>query len=170
MTIRAQVEEAFKHRTVPKKVVELRSPITPEQSDANWFAGKEWQELTRHDWETHADGFFAFLPEAFVYYLPSILVVSAENPKQPMLVAESLFRILDRSPEPYHWDAFIQPRLVGLEHREYEVLKNWIMVFSNTGTYGSEDTVVRAYETIDLLQKETFRVRQLFNSDKNERA
>jgi len=165
MTIKAQAEKAFGRRHVPKNLVERRSPVTPEQRDAMWFAGKKWQEITREDWEIHADAFFAFLPEAFVYYLPSIVVLSAEMPTQPMLVAGSLLRVLDRDPEVYHWDAFIQPRLVGLEHPEYEVLKAWVLAFSNTGVYGSEDTIVRAYETVELLQKETQRVRALVNRD-----
>src|SRR5215471_6685139 len=106
MTLRARAEEAFGHRRIPKKVVDIdRKPVTPEQEDAIWFLDKSWQTLTRADWEAHADAFFTFSPEAFIYYLPSILALSTENRKQPMLAAISLLRVLDRGPEVHHWDA-----------------------------------------------------------------
>lgn len=161
MTLRAQVEAAFSMRKCPSLVVEPRSPVTPEQRDAIWFAGRHWREVAWQDWQSHPDAFYSFVPEAFVFYLPSVLIGAMAAPNGELLAADALIGMLDRSPEPYHWDAFMTARLVGLEPAEYEVLKAWLLSRSEEVETSNEDSLIRAYETIDLLAQETERVRVL---------
>lgn len=161
MTMRAQIEAAFAMRKYPAMLVEPRSPVTPEQRDAIWFAGRHWLEVAWQDWQSHPDAFYSFVPEAFVFYLPSMLIGAMTAPKGELLAADALIGMLDRSPEPYHWDAFMTARLVGLEPSEYEVLKAWLLWRSAAVETSDEDSLTRAYETIDLLAQETERVRIL---------
>ena len=161
MTLRAQVEAAFSMRKNPSLVVEPRSPVTPEQRDAIWFAGRHWREVSWQDWQSHPDAFYSFVPEAFVFYLPSVLIGAMTAPNCELLAADALIGMLDRSPEPYHWDAFMTARLVGLEPAEYEVLKAWLLSRSEEVKTSDEDSLIRAYETVDLLAQETERVRVL---------
>jgi len=161
MTLRAQIEQAFGHRQRPAKVIEEHSPITPEQRDALWFAGRDWHEVDWQEWERHPDAFYAFVPEAFIYYLPSVLVSALDAPGGQLQAAHALLGVLNRSPEVYHWDAFITKRLLGLEPKEYEAIKAWVLAESGQTHMVSEDDLTRAYETVDLLARETARIRGL---------
>lgn len=129
--------------------------------DALWFAGRHWREIGWQDWQSHPDAFYAFVPEAFVFYLPSALIGAMEAPQRQLLVGDSLIGMLDRSPQPYHWDAFLTARLVGLEPAEYEAMKAWVLSISGAVGTHDEDSLTRAYETIDLLGRETVRLRNL---------
>ncbi len=161
MNLRNQIDAAFAHRERPSKLVESRLPITPEQRDALWFADHHWRDIGWQDWQHHPDAFYAFLPEAFVFYLPSILIAAMEAPQGQLLAADALIGMLDRSPEPYHWDAFIAARLIGLEPAEYEAIKAWVLTRSGVVGVHDEDSLTRAYETVDLLARETLRLRNL---------
>ena len=161
MALRAEIDRAFAHRSKPSSLIEKRSPITPEQQDARWFAGRDWRDVRWQDWHEHPDAFYAFVPQAFVYYLPSILLGTMDAPSGQLQVGDALLGILDRSPEAYNWDAFITNRLLGLAPDEYEVLKSWILSQSGLPHVVDEDRLTRAYETTDLLARETTRVRNL---------
>lgn len=161
MTLLTEIEQAFAHRQKPSKLIEMRGPITPEQRDALWFGARDWREIGWADWDRHPDAFYAFVPEAFIYYLPSILVNTTKTPESWLQPADALLGILNRSPEVYHWDTFITTRLLGLEAKEYEVIKVWLLSLSSRADLIDEDGLVRAYETVDLLQRETARLRGL---------
>lgn len=161
MTLQAEVERAFAHRERPSKLIESCFPVTPEQRDALWFTDRDWRAIGWQDWERHADAFYAFVPQAFVYYLPSILIGIASAPGGQLQVADALLGVLNRSPEVYHWDAFITKRLLGLEPAEYEVMKAWVVSLSGLPSALDEDDLTRAYETVDLLASETARLRGL---------
>lgn len=164
MTLREQIAEAFAHRRKPAQLVEARIPVTPEQRDALWFAGRHWRDIEWKDWSSHSDAFYSFVPEAFLFYLPSILIGAHDAPGKQLQPVDALIGVLDRSPEVYHWDAFITNRLLGLESSEYEALKAWIL--SRSGVLGShdEDSLTRAYETVELLARETARLRNLLKA------
>jgi hypothetical protein len=165
MTLFRQIEHAFAHWPKPHRLIQMRDPVTPEQEDAIRFTDRDWREITWDDWERSPDALYAFTPEAFVYYLPSVLSVAAGNPERWLAAADALLRVLDRSPETYHWDAFISKRLVGLETEEYEVIKIWLLSLSGRGNYVTEDALMRSYETVELLQAETERVRRLMSKE-----
>jgi hypothetical protein len=165
MALRAEIERAFAHRSKPSNLVEERAPVTPEQQDALWFADRDWREVRWQDWHEHSDAFYAFVPQAFVYYLPSILLGALDVPGGQLLAGDALLGILDRSPDVYHWDAFIAKRLLGLTADEYEVLKSWVLSQSGLPHVFDEDRLTRAYETVDLLARETTRLRSLLKPD-----
>ncbi len=161
MKLQADIEHAFAHRQMPEVLVQSRSPTTPEQHDALWLAGRDWRQVGWADWEKHPDAFFALVPEAFKYYLPSILIGLLEAPGHHMLAGDALLRVLDRSPQVSYWDAFITTRLFGLTVAEYEVLKAWLLSLSGQSQVLDEDGLMRSYETVDSLARETAKVRQM---------
>lgn len=116
-------------------------------------------EIYWEDWDSHPDAFYAFVPEAFIYYLPSILASTVKQPESWLQSADALLGILDRSAEVDHWDAFITTRLLGLKAPEYEVIKAWLLSISSRTDLVDEDSLMRAYETVDLLQRETAKLR-----------
>jgi hypothetical protein len=168
MSIQSDIESAFAHRKRPTKLIELQSPTTPEQNDAMWFKNRDWREIDWKDWEAHSDAIFAFVPEAFIYYLPSILTATLNAPNKQLLVADFLIGTLDRSPEPYHWDKFITDRFIGLEAAEYQALKDWILDLSGQSTVYSEDSLTRSFETTELFARETSRLRKLMSCNPGE--
>lgn len=165
MTLSDEIECAFGMRLKPSRLVDVRNPVTPEQNDALWFSGRDWREIAWQDWDAHSDAFYAFTPTAFVYYLPSILSVTTRNPEKWLGAADALLGILNRSPDVYRWDNFVEKRLIGLGAAEYEAIKAWILSLSGTTVFGDEDALARAYETVDLLQRETDRVRRSIGGD-----
>jgi hypothetical protein len=158
LSLREKIEKAFVERQKPTRLVESRAPVTSEQQDALWFDNRDWREITWQDWEIHRDAFYAFTPEAFAYYLPSVLVLSSQFPDQWFWPVDALLQVLDRSPVVEYWDDFLTTRLLGLRTPEYEVLTEWLLSLSELGTAASEDSLGRAFDTIDLLQRETGRI------------
>lgn len=156
------IENAFSSRAMPSEVVKFSKDITSETNDANWFKNKDWHDITWDDWEAHRYAFFSFTPQAFLYYLPSILRLSSERPDSLFLPAEALLQVLDRSPVVEYWDEFILNRLYGLDFKEYEAIAKWIEVLSDSCVVASEDTLGRAFDTIALLQKSSMSNREKF--------
>jgi hypothetical protein len=71
--------------------------LSGDDEDPNWFSGKDWRDLCQDDWEQHYDAVSFFTPEAFAYYLPSILSLTADG-RCHLLVADQIIGSLDRSP------------------------------------------------------------------------
>lgn len=164
MNLRREIDDAFAGRAQPSNLVEPRSLITPEQRDALAFAGRHWREIGWRDWQSHPDAFYAFAPEAFIFYLPSILLSAMDAPQQQLLASDALIGVLDRSPEPSHWDEFIARRLFDLEPPEYEATKAWVLSRSGAKGVYNEDSLMRAYETLDLLARESARLRRILSA------
>ncbi len=53
------------------------------------FAGRHWREIGWPDWESHPDAFYAFVPEAFIFYLPSLLLGALDAPQGQLLAADA---------------------------------------------------------------------------------
>jgi hypothetical protein len=156
-----KIQQAFGDRCIPNQVTDGNMPLTCEQTEAMFFRGRDWRDITWEEWESHCDAFYAFTPEAFQYYLPSIVSLAAKHPGRWFWPADALVHVLDRSPVVEYWDRFLTSRLLGLKPSEYEVLQEWILGLSGTPLIDSDETAGRAFDTLDLLKKETERVRRM---------
>ena len=157
MDLTSRIERAFAHRQKPKVVVVLHGRADGDDEDALWFADRDWREISSKNWNDHYSACFRFTPEAYRYYLPSILSHVARNPEAALLAADALLGILDRSPNIDWWDQFLLDRLFGLKDEEYDAIKDWLLMLSGRRNF-NEDTLTRAFETVDLLQRETEKV------------
>jgi hypothetical protein len=162
MNLRQQIIKAFEHRALPTRLIVYDFAITFEYEEALWFSGRSWQEIRWQDWQEYSCALYAFTPEAFVYYLPSVLSSALDKPDEWLDAVDSLLCLLDRNQEPQNWDDFMTERLVGLEEGEYKVLKDWIFFISESNMYYDEEAMLRCYQTLDLIESETIRIR---NSD-----
>jgi len=149
MSLEIKIERAFRARDCPSSLIERRAAIICDDEDALWFYGRKWQEISLDDWRAHSGAFFAFTAEAFLYYLPSVLTLSAGG-RCDLLAASSLIGMLDRMPEPAYWDEFLLKRMSGLNQEEYGVIMEWLLSLSGTAMY-EEVSLMRAYQTVDLL-------------------
>jgi hypothetical protein len=153
MNLNQKIEHAFAERKRPEKLINHHATVTPEQEDALWFTGRDWRAVSREEWDGHWDAFFTFTPEAFAYYLPSILTLTVQSPAPDFLPADALLKILDRSPAVESWDDFLITRLGGLRPAECEVLKEWTLYLASNESWASQYSLGRAFDTAELLQK-----------------
>ena len=169
MNLTEKIERVFSSRPKPTEV-RLADEVLQldfEVEEALWFSGRDWRELTWQDWQEHGSAIYFFDPEAFVYYLPSLLLLSAENPSEVLDAAASLINELDQSPDPEGWTDGLIRRFMGLNSSELDVLKEWLLQVCEYAPYrgwgiaatGPGDTFGRAFDTMDLLQKEVERRR-----------
>jgi len=169
MTLSEKIERVFAHRGMPDAAVDTTGlfQIDSDVEEALWFSGRDWHGLTWRDWQDHSCAIFFFDPGAFAYYLPSLLLLSARNPSESLDAADSLLSQLDRSPDPEGWtDGFVS-RFLGLNTEELDVLKEWLFQVCEYVPYkgvglaasGPGDTFGRAFDTINLVQKEVERRR-----------
>ena len=131
MTLLDKIQKAFAHRAKPQSVLEPTRFFGPDEQDTLWFTGRDWRELSAEDWNQHHGASIFFTHEAFAYYLPSILSLSAGG-RHDLIDADSIIMSLDRSPTIAYWDENLTRRFLGLTDEEYDVLKEWLLSFSGT--------------------------------------
>ena len=168
MTLQQRIEKAFAHRRIPAEVVEMegRFQIDSDVEDALWFKGRDWHVLTVEDWHRRHLGFYFLSPEAFAYYLPSLLILTILNPKDyPGLAVDSFLWQLDRSPGPENLDPPLIDRYSVLNDEEFNAIKEWLLfacesvpqAFGGAAASGPGDGFGRVFDTLELLQKEAER-------------
>jgi hypothetical protein len=170
MELIEKIENAFAHRRIPTEVVEMedRLQIDSDVEEALWFAGRNWREITRDDWEKHNCAVFFLSNEAFAYYLPSLLSLTVRDPEHPPdLVVDSLIHLLDRTPDVSQWDLAFASRFLRFSKEEYAVLKEWLVFASEIPSLngygisgsGPGDRFGRAFDNVNLLLEESERER-----------
>lgn len=167
MILAHEITHVFAHRNIPKLIVDRVGLIQVDSDveDAIWFTGRDWHTITWEEWQKRNAGFTFFSSEAFAYYLPSVLLLSLENQKHTLLVAQSLIWELDKSPSAEDWDPHFYDRFSVLQVDECEALKKWLLAVCEYESYkgggiaafGAGETFGRAFDTLDLLQKDVER-------------
>ena len=163
MTLAEKIADVFSSRVKPAQVI--ADDVTQLDSDVDealWFSGRDWHELTWQDWQEHSCAFYFFRPEAFAYYLPSLLVLAVQNQKDSLNAADSLISELDCSPDLDGWPVGLADRFLVLNSSELNVLKEWLLQVCGYIPYkgvgpsasGPGDRLGRAFDTLTLLQKE----------------
>lgn len=155
MSLRSAILEAFVHRPLPNSVVEIVRNHDADQIDAQWFEGRHWQSISRLDWEQHRGAFYAFSPEAFRFYLPSILLISTGDAGQSFDLAHAVIDVLDRSPDPGYWDEFMRSRFSGFTSCEYRAIQDWLLALAADAGGDSSESLGRCFDTVVLLEKQS---------------
>lgn len=165
-----KVEKAFAHRKIPSEVVvmEGRLQIDSDVEDGLWFQGKDWREISKENWDQRHWGLSYLSPEAFAYYLPSILILTVRDPSNsPELAVDSFVWQLDSSPGIENLSP-LSYRYFEFTDEEFEVIKEWLLwacenmphVFYGRAVGGPGDGFGRAFDAIDLIHKEAVKWRQ----------
>jgi hypothetical protein len=166
MDLPGKIERAFAWREKPAEVVEPEEHIQfdSDVEESIWFAGRDWRDITRRDWQEHPEALGFFSRDALAYYLPSVLLLSLQCPQERLVSAASLVGMLDWSPNAECWTDHFRMRFLGLRSEEYDVIKEWLLYISDFEIYrvygksGPGDIFGRAFDTINLLQRETERM------------
>lgn len=172
MNLPEKIARIFAWREMPTEVVEPEEYIQfdSDVEEALWFAGRDWHEITWRDWQEHTVAITFFSRDAFAYYLPSVLLLSVERPREQLDSADSLINMLDWSPGVECWNDRFRERFIGLRSEEYDVIKEWLLYMSDLGIYhrygtaGAGDNLGRAFDTVNLVQQETARMSRELSS------
>ena len=160
-----QIEKAFAHRKIPAEVVVPQHylQIDSDVEDALWFKGRDWRDITSADWERHNCAVIFLSADAFVYYLPSLLILPLRDANDcPHLAIDSFVWQLDCSPgieniNPGSWDRFSR-----LNDAEFCALRDWLLwacehlpdIFWGAAQSGPGDGYGRVFDTLNLIQRE----------------
>ena len=146
-----QITSAFGHRRRPAIVtnIEVCSSL---RDDARHFEGMDWSQVTADDWKRYGDAFFGLSPEAFAYFLPSVLALSFDESNLPLVVADALITSLDTSGDPELWDDWFSERFRQLTSPELKVLQDWSTLYLAGREKGEGSEFVRVRETLAMLQ------------------
>jgi hypothetical protein len=169
-----KITRAFSTRLKPAQVrLEDRTQVDEDVEEVLWFSGRDWHDLTWRDWHEHSCALYFFDPEAFAYYLPSLLIVSAQNTNEWLQAADALINLLDQSQDPECWTNALQRFFLILGGDELDAIKDWLLQVCEYDCYkgfglsgsGPGERLGRAFDTVDLLQREVERRRPQKNSD-----
>jgi len=166
MTLKEKIEEAFRNRSKPDEVYRLSDndriySIDSDIEKTLWFSGRDWRKLSWDDWQKYYCAIFFFLPEAFAYYLPSIMITALERLENSSMAADSILHDLDRSPGQENWDLRLTERYLQLDFQELEAIEEWMIKLSDSPAYkgfglsdgGPGDFLGRAFDTITALRE-----------------
>lgn len=167
MNLSEKIETVFAWREMPSEILDPTAYIQfdSDVEDALWFTGRDWHCLVWRDWQEHSAGVGYLYGEVFAYYLPSLLILSMQQPEECLLPADDLIRSLDVPPDREYWSPTMSARFLALRSDELGVLKEWLLQICGYAPYrrwglagsGPGEAFGRAFDTVDLLQKEAAR-------------
>ena len=79
----------------------------------------------RH-WQVHFSAYAAFPPDAFCYYVPSIIKNAILHDQSEFIPISSLLTSLDTSAIPEYWDAFFLDRFAKFNSDQCKLLFDWV--------------------------------------------
>lgn len=142
---------AFEQRAKPRNVVPRWHPDTHEYEEARLFKGKDWRVLDTFFLKENSDAIYAFTPEAFCYYLPAFLIAGMDRGQDGYFLADSVIRMLDRSPNPEFWDEFFLKRWCALREAECLAVQEWLVYLSESAEGRDAEDLSRSFDTMQLL-------------------
>ena len=146
--MRQQISSAFSRRQRPARVTDV-AVCSSLRDDALHFKGKDWESVTELDWIEYGDAFFGFSPDAFTYFLPSILALSANR---SLSAADALITALDTSADPDIWPEWFAQRFGLLTLDELGVLKDWAASYLADADQGEGSAFARVRDTVVMLE------------------
>lgn len=148
-------EKTFSKRLKPSQLSPSNHPSTEIYEDAEHFHNILWSSLTGDELERYSDAFSGFSPLAFCYFLPGAICASVRENRPELIIIHQLIGMLDRSPEISLWDTFFLERWTLLSKAECDVVQEWILWLADIeDSPFSQDSLMRAYETLSLLASE----------------
>ncbi len=146
-----QITSAFSRRQCPATVTTV-AVCSSLRDDALHFAGKDWTSITARDWSEYGDAFFGLTPDAFVYFLPSILTLSLDRSHGPPAAADALIMALDTSADPDIWPEWFAQRFGLLTASELAALKDWSVHYLAGAAKGEGSEFARVQNTLAMLE------------------
>jgi hypothetical protein len=147
------IEDHFSPRQPPSTITDSLQLTDVEYEEVTHFEGMDWHDIEFWQAESRADAIFWFSPQAFCYYLPGFLAAGLKSNRADSNAYDAIINMLDRSPEPAHWDEFFQPRWTLFSDLEIVAIEAWVRWFAKLypdAFYAN--TYERVFDTLDLLR------------------
>jgi len=151
------INEAFNTRNKPNILTSSKELSEEEFQEVIFFQDKSWSMVTCEQFESHHESIYWFTPDAFQYYLLSMIYAGVKEQKTDLLVYDSIINMLDRSPKPEYWDNFFIERWTLFTYKEYEIIQEWLLwLTSFDNLIYDDDSLSRSFETLELLKNRGF--------------
>lgn len=148
-----KLHEAFGHRAKPVNLIRSKELSEDEIAGIHAVGKFKWDELPLEVLEKNFDAITLMSPEAFVYYLPGVILASIREGVSNSISAVALISMLDRTPSRELWDSYFHARWSLLRVSELNVVSEWILWIDNRGDFSLEElSLIRALENLDLLR------------------
>lgn len=146
---------AFSSRTKPAGLYSSGNLSDSEIKELDNFNNKEWQDLDKAFWAENFSSIHLLSPEAFCYFLPSLLTIVVEEQEYYLLAFDAVLSDLDRSPNYLYWNDYFKDRWTKFTPLELETIEHVILFLSNCSDFKPDhaNTLERAYNTLVLLKK-----------------
>jgi hypothetical protein len=147
-----EIESAFAGRQRPDCVTKLPANDRDiDYVDTIWFSGRDWRELSREDWRAHQEAYAFLTPDAFAYFLPSILILSLRIPEEEFILVDRLEFDLATIRLDIDGEELARRRFGRLETRELETLLDWLAWRVESYASLSPEEYARARGAIERL-------------------
>ncbi|NQZ08303.1 MAG: hypothetical protein HRT35_14195 [Algicola sp.] len=147
------IKKAFKKRTKPQILTLSKCLCEDELAELASLCVDHWSALTLDIVEDNFSAVSALSPEAFVFYLPGILLVGINEQLPGLLSYDSIVAGLDRSANSDYWDDHFKARWSLLSLDELDAVQDWILWMSDVDDGDHDDiSLSRCFDTLDLLK------------------
>lgn len=120
-----QISIAFRDECLPRHLIDISYPVESDVADALKFSAINRDCITAEFWVLHYSALYSFHPDAFIYYLPSLLTCSLGKTVNFLPLAV-LLGMLDTSADPKLWDKFFIDRFGRLTIMQCDVLGKFV--------------------------------------------
>jgi hypothetical protein len=150
----AQLRRGFPIEPVPEVLFDKRYPCDSDQDDAALLQGLLWTHVVPEFWRDHWWALTSLRPQAFVYYLPSVLGVSVTDDLPYDMARDSLIHMLDTSADPATLPHFTWDRMLLLRPPQFECLETWCEIVASKGWFHDALQQERVELTVMILKAE----------------
>ena len=154
-----KIEKAFSGRARPKDMHQLSLNYTKiimhdDMVALKQFLGKDWRDITFEIYKEYLDALYVFTPSAYAYYLPGLLITTANVKTDEFLINSVIFSLMDY--EKIITDSYLYERWAKLTIDEYIVIKEWLRWISRNEIYNNQevmDAIINIDKLINRAQK-----------------
>jgi hypothetical protein len=152
-----QLRRAFPAEPVPEVIVSDEFPCDPDREDALLLQGLAWPDVAPEFWRDHWWALTSLLPQAFVYYLPSLLEISVTDDVPYDMARDTLVHTLNTSADAATIPHFTWERMLLLTPGQFECIEAWCEILAAKGWFDDALQQERVELTVmvlkDLVQK-----------------
>lgn len=149
----AQLRDCFPEYPVPSDLLMDRTLADCDSADASLLLGVCWTRVDPDFWLDNWSAASALSPNAFVYYLPSMLEFSIDDPYE--LIREFLICIFNTSGDQSIFSDFILNIINLLDIIQVRTLNNWGEILKKLGYFSNsteEDRVIFTLMKIEEMK------------------
>ena len=153
----AEISDAFSWRKRPNLMTTSNELTKHEEDSLLKIFDLDANDISADDWENEFDILTLLSPDAFCYYLSSILRVSVKENELNLIVVFNLVTMLNRSPNEDWWELSFLERWSLLTENELDAIGNWfywMLDFQSRSI--SDEMIEKTLETLQILKKRKF--------------